>query len=422
MPKVPLLRGYVRQRQLYTTRSLVAFLVEGCSRASRYVPSTHPMGVLFTVSNPDTAIAQQEGTMLPLELCELIIDAVAYDVTGWDFAKVRETLKSCCLVCKSWVPQCRAHLWRTITVHGDRELTKFFQLLSTHPEYGTQVKELSLFISARRSLVFPLLLARKLPHVGCITVHCSMNDAPYVSFPHPSRQFSSFSELAPVTTWSLSGFIFPSVTTFIRVCAAFPQLECVSCFGTTWHKNSGGELSLFRAVNVTSLRVSNTRFPGLSGLWAILTSLPALKSFVCEFVTWDDVNMDTTMAAAPPLSDRLSELCDLSVRDVDFTVQFVDMLLAVFDLRPLITLRAFPHEMCQMEQVARLCHASGSSLRHLFIGDMSKPSLIVSNYPGMYPSHYYHSFNSFSCSMIRPLSLPLEQYLARHPPVRGIFL
>ncbi|KZT64412.1 hypothetical protein DAEQUDRAFT_610577 [Daedalea quercina L-15889] len=295
----------------------------------------------------------------------------------------------CCIVCKAWLPRCRLHLWARITLRGHQELRTFSRLLSKYRDFGNHVVELTLDLTGSRWQSFPLILVDKLPKVQQIcSRNQSVNDDDQGPPLHP-QHLTALSSFRSLSTWIVSGLSFQTMASFIRMCAAFPRLECLHCCGTKWRISTGPSLPLYQATLVTSLHISDTILPSMSSLWYMLAALPSLNRLICEFVTWDGEE-HISIVPSPMASLQIHEL---SIRDIDVSSQFVDMLLAVIDPLALDTFRAFPREIDQLRHCARVCDAAGPSLRHLFLGDTSKSSFKASGHTGRH--HYSYLIHSY---------------------------
>ncbi|TCD65913.1 hypothetical protein EIP91_002028 [Steccherinum ochraceum] len=125
---------------------------------------------------------------LPIEIWESVIDNVAdqgYDYTGWE-TESKGDLRSCSLVCRSWVPRSRIHLFAVILLQTESGPSKFAETLRENPKLGELVKELDIDIrgALERATAenqhwiprIPHLLAGKLPNLSvfrCLGLHLS---------------------------------------------------------------------------------------------------------------------------------------------------------------------------------------------------------------------------------------------------------
>ncbi len=104
---------------------------------------------------------------LPIETCEFIIDACAYDKEeGPDIHlgySAELTLLSCALVCRAWLPRSLINLYRRIVLCGDERTRNVIRTIRESSDLAIricQVKNLIKQTSNRRSPFYlvPLLL------------------------------------------------------------------------------------------------------------------------------------------------------------------------------------------------------------------------------------------------------------------------
>ena len=97
---------------------------------------------------------------LPLEVEENIIDHL-HDHTS--------TLLDCSMVCKSWIPRARFHLFRSISIRYKDELDEICNFLDANPSLRSLVRTVTLsgidFCQPELFEVAPIVLLPKLPHV-----------------------------------------------------------------------------------------------------------------------------------------------------------------------------------------------------------------------------------------------------------------
>ena len=83
--------------------------------------------------------------MIPLEVCERIIDVIPTlhvpDNTTIENSQLRRsTLTACALTCRSWLFRSRYHLHQDIMIFDKGQLDRFFAILRTSPSVGTFVR------------------------------------------------------------------------------------------------------------------------------------------------------------------------------------------------------------------------------------------------------------------------------------------
>ena len=141
----------------------------------------------------------QRNWRLPLEICELILDA-AYDRTHWQDSVT--LLRTCTLVCKDWRHRAWALLnMRHAEILDTSALRKLSALLSNSPSIGLFVRELSVdaALHDQRSAVplFPSALRRKLPMLESISVRHSPPPFPAITWSYSGNQISTSCRFLP---------------------------------------------------------------------------------------------------------------------------------------------------------------------------------------------------------------------------------
>lgn len=81
---------------------------------------------------------------LPTEICERIIDAIA-DLPI-PLLEREQPLIACALVCRSWVPRARVHLYTNVLLESDTQTRKLLHTLSRSPNFGRFAETLTLSI------------------------------------------------------------------------------------------------------------------------------------------------------------------------------------------------------------------------------------------------------------------------------------
>ena len=76
---------------------------------------------------------------IPLELVDCMLDAILSNYPSLS-ASERDTLQSCSLVCRSWLPRSSAHLLRAIKIHA-RQLEEYLAFARTSSRLRTHVRE-----------------------------------------------------------------------------------------------------------------------------------------------------------------------------------------------------------------------------------------------------------------------------------------
>jgi hypothetical protein len=161
---------------------------------------------------------------LPIEVWENVLDHLHSDIN---------TLKKCILVCNSWVPRCRFHLFARITV-GKYAARHVQGLLLNNPQFGKYIQHVLLIASRiAGTQKFDRLLdaLAPLPNVTYLWI----TD---LDFQQNRAHYKSFVDgFQAVETLVLQSVIFNGPNeeaTFVR---SFPNLKKIKAFGRS---RSGG--------------------------------------------------------------------------------------------------------------------------------------------------------------------------------------
>lgn len=194
---------------------------------------------------------------LPIELCELIIDTLGHDYTGWAHDADGRALQSCALVSRAWRPRAQLHLFAHIAVNSFPALERLACALRADPALRAFVHSLHLDCSARRSMyparniatLFPSMLARRdrLPALrevrisgGGLAEHTPIAGAMVRArmLPHlpvPLRTAGVYAPIARTATrLVLYKLEFANFADFARLLDAFAILEELECKRVTW--------------------------------------------------------------------------------------------------------------------------------------------------------------------------------------------
>lgn len=89
----------------------------------------------------DMPVISYPAPRLPVEVCEQVIDQVAlFRVLNW--WQRYDTLHSCALVCRSWVPRSRVRLFHSVWLNSKRRASSFLAALSISSGLSQFVQEL----------------------------------------------------------------------------------------------------------------------------------------------------------------------------------------------------------------------------------------------------------------------------------------
>lgn len=87
--------------------------------------------------------------LIPIEICELIIDYVALDLSDTRYEQ-QYTLRACSCVCRSWVPRTCIHLFKYVELTSAERTRLFHNALRAFPALGRYVQTLEVNGSSSR--------------------------------------------------------------------------------------------------------------------------------------------------------------------------------------------------------------------------------------------------------------------------------
>ncbi|OCH87114.1 hypothetical protein OBBRIDRAFT_178097 [Obba rivulosa] len=147
---------------------------------------------------------------LPPELTDMVIDQFYLsDESDGDMVRA---LRTCSLVCRAWLPRCRAMLFRSIAA-DDAFMEPLERLLRDSPHLGQYVKELELIMSKNKHVALLYSIAG---HLGAVVKFGLTWRAP-----SPPR-VRSLSSIGHVSTLCLDGNI-SSLLELVEYFEAFPK-------------------------------------------------------------------------------------------------------------------------------------------------------------------------------------------------------
>ena len=170
--------------------------------------------------------------VLPLELCEQVIDCLAFDPEECQW----EALAQCSLVCKSWVTRSRRYLWDVIVLscgNDSDKLNQFLDFLHRSPTLAPLVTRFALHQYREphdeghpRGIIFSLLDA--LPSLEVLFL-----DSVQLDFSHAAEVAASLS--SRVNTLSVKMTTFDDVIQFHNFVRALSSLDTLFCgVGVCW--------------------------------------------------------------------------------------------------------------------------------------------------------------------------------------------
>jgi hypothetical protein len=154
---------------------------------------------------------------LPPELTDKIIDLLRAD---------RATLASCSLVCRSWVPSSRRHLFLQVFITPENSSCVLELLSSTRCTFASSVSYLSLIEIDRISNLSGI--TSRLPHVKDLSL-LESNLTGEAVFPQPT----SAPFLCNLEGFHLVNIVATSCAALIAIFYQSPRLRTVSCLGVS---------------------------------------------------------------------------------------------------------------------------------------------------------------------------------------------
>ncbi|RPD53065.1 hypothetical protein L227DRAFT_421061 [Lentinus tigrinus ALCF2SS1-6] len=171
--------------------------------------------------------------IIPLELQELIIDSVQ----DRDHALFTETLKSCCLTCRAWLPRSIRRLYHRLIVGNLRpaQFDKLVRLIDTSPYVADAIEELVVGVVFQGTedvvggVAIRAVLAGKLPRLRSLTLIGSgslvQSAPPPLVVSSPPCRLPTLAGFPTLTTLHLSFVFFTSYVSFQRMFSSVPGLR-----------------------------------------------------------------------------------------------------------------------------------------------------------------------------------------------------
>ncbi len=172
-----------------------------------------------------------QGSCLPVEVCERIIDASRLNGDeGSGYEVDYPTLCSCTLVCRAWLPRSRGNMFFCVVLHTSRQLKIFLSLASHYP-----VRELELG-PLEPTRYGPDSEIDMGPSIGPLIRANLINEVYLLVFwnmvwPYPRIYLSLLSQLESVKILEMHGMYFPNAGDLLGLLRCFPQLQDLTCEG-----------------------------------------------------------------------------------------------------------------------------------------------------------------------------------------------
>ncbi|PCH34131.1 hypothetical protein WOLCODRAFT_141989 [Wolfiporia cocos MD-104 SS10] len=179
--------------------------------------------------------------LLPVDVWEKIIDCISLQRLP------NKTLAACARTCRSWSLRSRYHLYQVATIRGENQLYSFHKALIAHPENADFVRELTVVwhqdwdnSTLQNIFSFPLLLARRLPHLQRVTIYSSLEQPPPVL---STCHFVALRELKLVSSLLLNAVQFRTKADFYHFITSFPSLSVLECYNVIWARTGSHSCS-----------------------------------------------------------------------------------------------------------------------------------------------------------------------------------
>lgn len=164
---------------------------------------------------PQSAWATTPAPVLPLHIFSRIIDLSADSVRA---------LQLYSLICRSWLPRCRSHIFSSLSFNNQTSFNQFRELVRTNPLLASFARKLQVRYSVslrdddpQWPTLVPLLLGTLLGALRELEFACPL------IYPHQSF-YTSVTHLKEVNSLSISGPIILTFSDFVRLLVSFPSL------------------------------------------------------------------------------------------------------------------------------------------------------------------------------------------------------
>ncbi|KAG7446162.1 uncharacterized protein BT62DRAFT_156250 [Guyanagaster necrorhizus] len=161
----------------------------------------------------ETEIQSNSSSPLPQELIDHIIDTLPSDIP---------TLRSCSLVCRSFLPRAREHLFRQVDIGTPHLRQSFYNLCHSSPHILHSVKSLIGVTPGEEGGVSPDLILQSLPRLEKLVVSCTNWSSMGSSF------WEIVSNLSSLRSLTLNGTIIPSICILSSLLSSRVEELCLS--------------------------------------------------------------------------------------------------------------------------------------------------------------------------------------------------
>ncbi|TFK84529.1 hypothetical protein K466DRAFT_601917 [Polyporus arcularius HHB13444] len=229
-----------------------------------------------------------DESRLPLELCELILDA-----SGCEFyVRLRyDTLRACALTCKGWHPRSRYNLLHRVSFRRPQQIERFLSTITANPALADLVHELHVTpADAHRHGFFPIAnpqLVTKLRNMR----HLALRQFNWDTFPPIYYVFVGKFNL--VSSLQISNIMFHSPRDLVHLVRYLPKLNQLSCgvlqFQVSYTPEDCENLCVIRESSACNELYTLT-------LWNLTDFPPIIRAFGTKVI---DMNLQELDASWP---------------------------------------------------------------------------------------------------------------------------
>ncbi|KAI0696118.1 hypothetical protein C8T65DRAFT_583693 [Cerioporus squamosus] len=203
---------------------------------------------------------------LPLEVEENVIDQLSRDV---------ESLRSCSLTCRGWLPRARCHLMASIRVRSREDLYSICDYFRLNPRMATFVANLSISPAIPYTEKHPLLLLEtipvdllsRLPKLRSYNI-CELHIG--ISISYHATTLIHIKKYLHIAELTLGPLRFRTFAELARLLIALPQLRRLDCtelrFGDMSYIIAGTDTGITRFRDKCRC-LSNVTVRRGSGIW-----------------------------------------------------------------------------------------------------------------------------------------------------------
>lgn len=178
--------------------------------------------------------SQPHGPSLPIEVCERIIDETT-DLFDWDEWVINvKQFATFALVCRSWLPRSRTHLFKRVVLHNGLRTERFLRTLSDTPAFGSMVQVLKIFPREKGEGALYNWIYQAVQKLPKYLVKLQKLDLVFLPVLH-SRFYLHLSRFTTMGSLSIQGGS-SSFSEITQLTSRLPKLEVLELFDCSWKK------------------------------------------------------------------------------------------------------------------------------------------------------------------------------------------